>query len=64
MNRAILLATLSLAIGLFASASTAALDAQRLADRMLAALGGRAAWANAKNTVNDSRQDWDGDPSE
>jgi hypothetical protein len=37
--------------------------AQALADRMLAALGGRDAWARAKNTVNDSRQDWDGEPS-
>jgi hypothetical protein len=40
----------------------AAASAERLADRMLSALGGREAWARAKNTVNDSRQDWDGDP--
>lgn len=39
-------------------------QAERLADRMLAALGGRAAWAAARNTVNDSRQDWDGEPPE
>ena len=37
--------------------------AESLADRMLAAVGGRDAWARARNTVNDSRQDWDGDPS-
>ena len=37
--------------------------AAALADRMLSALGGRDAWARARNTVNDSRQDWDGDPS-
>lgn len=30
---------------------------------MLAALGGRAAWAAATNTVNDSQQNWDGEPS-
>jgi hypothetical protein len=42
----------------------AAGEAEAQAERMLAALGGRAAWAAAKNTVNDSRQDWDGDPSE
>lgn len=36
--------------------------AEQLAERMLAALGGREAWARAKNTVNDSRQDWDGEP--
>ena len=38
-------------------------SAEQMADRMLSALGGRDAWARAKNTVNDSRQDWDGDPS-
>jgi hypothetical protein len=42
----------------------AAADPEQVAERMLAALGGRDAWARAKNTVNDSRQDWDGDPSE
>ena len=46
------------------NASTSAPEAERLADRMLAALGGRAAWASVKNTVNDSRQDWDGEPPE
>jgi len=30
---------------------------------MLAALGGRAAWAAVTNTVNDSQQNWDGEPS-
>ncbi len=38
-------------------------DAEALAERVLASLGGRAAWAAARATVNDSRQDWDGDPS-
>lgn len=45
-------------------AQAAAPEAAALAERMLAALGGRDAWAAAKNTINDSRQDWDGDPSE
>ena len=39
-------------------------SAEAVAERMLSALGGRAAWAAAKNTVNDSRQDWDGEPPE
>lgn len=39
-------------------------EAEAVAERMLSSLGGREAWARAKNTVNDSRQDWDGDPSE
>ena len=39
-------------------------EAEKAAERMLAAIGGRDAWARVKNTVNDSRQDWDGDPSE
>ena len=52
-----------LAFFLVASPLAAAESAEALADRMLAALGGRDAWARAKNTVNDSRQDWDGDPS-
>lgn len=30
---------------------------------MLAALGGRAAWAAVTSTVNDSQQNWDGEPS-
>ena len=38
--------------------------ADQIAERMLSALGGRDAWAHAKNTVNDSRQDWDGEPPE
>lgn len=37
-------------------------EAERLAQRMLDALGGRAAWAAATNTVNDSQQNWDGEP--
>lgn len=58
-----LFATLALAIGM-PCAQAALPEADSLAERMLASLGGRAAWAAAKNTVNDSRQDWDGDPSE
>ncbi|QJR14766.1 hypothetical protein [Usitatibacter palustris] len=38
-------------------------DAEALAEKMLTALGGRAAWAATTNTVNDSQQNWDGDPS-
>lgn len=58
--RALLLAVLVSASPLaFADAA-----AEQVADRMLAAIGGRDAWARAKNTVNDSRQDWDGEPSE
>jgi hypothetical protein len=41
----------------------AAPDAEALAQRMLDALGGRAPWAAATNTVNDSQQNWDGEPS-
>ncbi len=36
--------------------------ADELAERMLAALGGRAAWAQARSTLNDSQQNWDGEP--
>lgn len=52
-------ALLLVACGLLAVASpaaTPAADAEVLADRMLAALGGRAAWAGLRNTVNDSLQ--------
>jgi hypothetical protein len=57
--------TLLAAAFLFAAFdATASTDAAQLADRMLASLGGRDAWARAKNTVNDSRQDWDGEPPE
>jgi hypothetical protein len=52
-------ALLLLACGFFAASSpaaTPAADAEVLADRMLAALGGRAAWAGLRNTVNDSLQ--------
>jgi len=38
-------------------------DAAVMAQRMLDALGGRAAWAGATNSVNDSQQNWDGEPS-
>lgn len=50
---------------LLLAAAPAAADpaADRLAERMLSSLGGREAWARAKSTVNDSRQDWDGEPS-
>lgn len=46
----------------FPPAPAAAADPDALAERMLAALGGRAAWAAATNTVNDSQQNWDGEP--
>ncbi len=52
-------ALLLLASGFFAASSVAATpaaDAGALADRMLAAIGGRAAWAALRNTVNDSLQ--------
>jgi hypothetical protein len=55
---------LAVALLLPAPHAAAATDAEQLAERMLASLGGREAWARARNTVNDSRQDWDGDPSE
>jgi hypothetical protein len=58
------LAAPALALSLSAAAAVPAPDAETLTERMLSALGGRAAWAKAKNTVNDSRQDWDGEPSE
>jgi hypothetical protein len=45
-------------------ATPPAADAEALAERMLAALGGRAAWAALKNTVNDSQQNRDGEPSQ
>ncbi len=59
-----LIATSTLLIATAAAASASANEAERLADRMLSALGSRAAWANTRNTVNDSRQDWDGEPPE
>jgi hypothetical protein len=55
---------LALALLLLAPHAAAATDPGPVAERMLAALGGREAWARAKNTVNDSRQDWDGEPPE
>jgi hypothetical protein len=42
------------------AASTSPPEAQ--ADRMLAALGGREAWAAMRNTVNDSQQNRSGEP--
>jgi len=54
-----LTALLMLACGIFSASSpaaTPAADAGILADRMLAAIGGRAAWAALRNTVNDSLQ--------
>lgn len=44
-------------------ASTAPVEAEALAERMLNALGGRASWAATTNTINDSQQNWDGEPS-
>ena len=49
---------------LAASLPAWAQEAEQVAERMLSALGGREAWARATNTVNDSRQDWDGEPPE
>lgn len=53
-------------LGLYASVSYAAdtngSAAETQARRMLAALGGREAWAVARNTVNDSQQNLKGDP--
>lgn len=63
MTRYLLVASAFL-IAASASASVPAPEADRLAERMLSALGGRTAWANTKNTINDSRQDWDGEPPE
>lgn len=59
MNRSIILVAALLATpALFHAASTpAGLAAEEvLADKMLAAIGGRAAWAKLRNTVNDSQQ--------
>jgi hypothetical protein len=56
------LARIAFASCLTLSAAATANDAEALAQRMLDALGGRAAWAAATNTVNDSQQNWDGDP--
>lgn len=57
MNAARLLLTGLLVTGAAAFAqATATPTAEGEADRMLAAIGGRAAWAAVKNTVNDSQQ--------
>lgn len=54
-------------LGLYACVSYAADTNASAADaqsrRMLAALGGREAWAAARNTANDSQQNLTGDPS-
>ncbi len=60
--RAVLVLSLVLASPWALPAPSPVPDASALADRLLASLGGRAAWAAARATVNDSRQDWDGDP--
>lgn len=62
MRRSIAAFVLATSMSSALAAATAA-DAEALAERMLAALGGRAAWAAATNTVNDSQQNWDGEPS-
>lgn len=65
MNRAVACIALAALLPLHSGGASLPLDqAEALAERMLSSLGGRAAWAAARNTVNDSRQDWDGDPSE
>jgi hypothetical protein len=53
-----------LAAAILAHLPGAGATPEQVAERMLASLGGRDAWARAKNTVNDSRQDWDGEPPE
>jgi len=62
-DRAMVARLVALLLLLACACPAAAATADEVADRMLAALGGRDAWARAKNTLNDSRQDWDGDPS-
>lgn len=57
-----LLAALSLAIAL-ASAAKADPQAEAMADKMLNALGGRAAWAAVTSTTNDSQQNRPVDPT-
>ena len=52
---ACLLSLCSLLAGTASSAEPVA-DAEAMAERMLSALGGRAAWAGLRNTVNDSLQ--------
>jgi hypothetical protein len=59
--RSLFLAAVAASLAFVPAASPAA-DAEALAERLLAAVGGRAAWAAARATVNDSRQDWDGEP--
>lgn len=52
---ACLLSACGLLAGAAASAGQVA-DAEAMAERMLSALGGRAAWAGLRNTINDSLQ--------
>jgi hypothetical protein len=57
---------MALAAGLCLCSSLATADppsADEQAARMLAAIGGRAAWAAASNTVNDSQQNRAGEPA-
>lgn len=46
-----------------AGANSAADSAEALADRMLGAIGGRAAWARVRNLVNDSQQNRSEEPT-
>jgi hypothetical protein len=55
-----LIATLAMLMPAFVLAD----DAQAAVDRMLQALGGRAAWARVTNTVNDSQQNRIAEPAE
>jgi hypothetical protein len=55
--------TLSLAATLAAPAVRAADDGAVLAERLLGALGGREAWARARNTRNDSQQNRSTEPA-
>lgn len=55
-RRLLLLLALILPAGMVAADPVAANSADALAERMLSAIGGRAAWARLRNTVNDSQQ--------
>jgi hypothetical protein len=62
MPAALLPRLIAATLCLFCSAALPATPPETLAERMLAALGGRAAWAAASNTRNDSQQNRAGDP--
>jgi hypothetical protein len=47
----------------FSASATGSSSSDAQADRMLAALGGREAWAAARSTVNDSQQNRVGEPT-